>query len=51
MHGASKLELSVMAPEAVSRYSLLEERHLSWAEVEARAVSEALRFLPRTTPS
>ena len=51
MHRASRLGLSVMAPKAVSRYSLLEERHLSWAEDEALAVLGALHCLPKTTPS
>ena len=51
MHRASRLGLSVMVPKAVSRYSLLEERHLSWAEDEARAVLGALHCLPKTNPS
>ena len=51
MHRAFRLELSVMVRKAVSRYTLLEERHLSWAEDEARAVWEALHCLPKTTPS
>ena len=50
MHGASRLELSTILPEAVPRYSLLEERHLRWVEDEERAAS-ALQPLPKTTPS
>lgn len=51
MHGAPRLELSAMLFEAASRYSLLEEWHLSWVEDEARAVWGALQCLPKTTPS
>ena len=40
-----------MVPEAVTRYGLLEEWHLSWAEDEARAAYEVLHCLPKTTPS
>ena len=49
--GHPGLELSAMNPRAVVRENLLEERHLSWAEDEARGTSEALRCLPKTSPS
>ena len=39
-----------MFSEAMSEYSLPEERHLSWAEDEVRVVSKALYCLPKTTP-
>ena len=52
MHGASRLELSAMSFEAMSRYILLEERHRHrWLEDEARADLGALQCLPKTTPS
>ena len=50
MHGTSGLGLSAMFLKAMSGYSLLEERHLSWAEDEAQVMSKALYCLPKTTP-
>ena len=52
MHGATRLGLqSAMSREAVSRCSLLEERHLGWVEDEARATSGVSQRRPKTTPS